>query len=121
MGGAIYKDAPAIKYEERNIYLNSIQTLGRYLTPSRLNYSCLLPPPPPPPHTHTHTHTVACRIGVIALSVRDFRESKCKREGCEEREAGTPDYFENHERLFTQLCRSSFVASHNPSSPVGRL
>ena len=43
MGGAIYKDAPAIKYEERNIYLNSIQTLGRYLTPSRLNYSCLLP------------------------------------------------------------------------------
>lgn len=47
MGGAIYKDAPAIKYEERNIYLNSIQTLGRYLTPSRLNYSCLFYPPPP--------------------------------------------------------------------------
>ena len=30
MGGAIYKDSPAIKYEERNIYLNSIQSLGRY-------------------------------------------------------------------------------------------
>ena len=29
MGGAIYKDNPAIKYEEHNIYLNSIQTLGR--------------------------------------------------------------------------------------------
>ena len=112
MGGAIYKDAPAIKYEERNIYLNSIQTLGRYLTPSRLNYSCLRPPSP---------HTVACRIGVIALLVRDFRGSKCKCEGCEEREAGTLDYFENHERLFTHLCRSSFVLSHNPPSPVGRL
>lgn len=110
MGGAIYKDAPAIKYEERNIYLNSIQTLGRYLTPSRLNYSFLLLP-----------HTVACWIGVIALFVRDFRESKCKCEGCVEREAGTLDYFENHERLFTHLCRSSFLPSHNPPSPVGRL
>ncbi|XP_068760532.1 uncharacterized protein [Montipora capricornis] len=34
MGGAIYKDSPAIKYEERNIYLNSIQSLGR-LPPTR--------------------------------------------------------------------------------------
>ena len=29
MGGAIYKDNAAIQYEERNIYLNSIRTLGR--------------------------------------------------------------------------------------------
>jgi len=29
MGGAIYKDTAAIQYEERNIYLNSIRTLGR--------------------------------------------------------------------------------------------
>ncbi|KAL9956833.1 hypothetical protein ACROYT_G038376 [Oculina patagonica] len=34
MGGAIYKDNAAIQYEERNIYLNSIQTLGR-LEPTR--------------------------------------------------------------------------------------
>ena len=60
MGGAIYKDVPAIKYEERNIYLNSIQTLGRYLTPSDPPYILSLPPPhpphPPPPPLLTHKH-----------------------------------------------------------------
>lgn len=37
MGGAIYKDSPAIKYEERNIYLNSIQSFGRYLSTETLS------------------------------------------------------------------------------------
>ena len=89
MGGAIYKDAPAIKYEERNIYLNSIQTLGRYLTPSDPPYILSLPPPHPPPPPSSHTNTVACWIGVIGLFVRDFQASKCKCEGRAERQAPT--------------------------------
>ena len=73
MGGAIYKDAPAIKYEERNIYLNSIQSLGRYLTPSRLNYSCL---PPLPPHSSLpdRRYCVTCsRFSGEQMQVRGVR------------------------------------------------